>query len=64
MIVATITRSQSPWEKEKLWRFFVMETADYIVLMMVVVAYLGWIFQGERKYVSQDSAPENQESRI
>lgn len=41
-----------------------METADYIVLMMVVVAYLGWIFQGERKYVSQDSAPENQESRI
>lgn len=40
-----------------------METADYIVLLMVLVAYLGWIFQGERQYVPQKAAPENQESK-
>jgi hypothetical protein len=25
-----------------------MSTADYLVLLLVVAAYLGWIFQGDR----------------
>ena len=27
-----------------------MTTTDYVVLLLVVAAYLGWIFQGERDY--------------
>lgn len=27
-----------------------MEAVDYFVLLMVLAAYLGWIFQGERNY--------------
>lgn len=31
-----------------------METLDYFVLILVVVAYLGWILQGEHKFKSTD----------
>lgn len=27
-----------------------MTTSDYLVLLLVAAAYLGWIFQGERGY--------------
>lgn len=33
-----------------------METTDYFVLLLVLVAYLGWIFQGDRDYKPGDPA--------
>ena len=35
-----------------------MTTADYLVLFLVVAAYLGWIFQGERDYTPRKPASE------
>jgi hypothetical protein len=33
-----------------------MEAVDYFVLILVVAAYVGWIFQGDHKPKSPDSA--------
>jgi hypothetical protein len=35
-----------------------MTTIDYVVLLLVVAAYLGWIFQGERDYKSHKPTSE------
>jgi hypothetical protein len=35
-----------------------MEAVDYFVLLMVVVAYLGWLLQGEHTIKPHDSKPE------
>ena len=36
-----------------------MSSADYLVLLLVVAAYLGWIFQGERGYKSRKLSSED-----
>ena len=36
-----------------------MVTADYFVLLLVLAAFLGWIFQGDRDYKTHD--PDSEE---
>jgi hypothetical protein len=36
-----------------------MSAADYLVLSLVIAAYLGWIFQGDRNYKPHKPSSEN-----
>jgi len=56
MLPATIPRRRTPGRKLINRRCLVMEAVDYFVLILVVAAYLVWIFQGEDKPKSADSA--------
>ena len=37
-----------------------MTTADYLVLFLVLVAYLGWIFQGEHEHKPRKPTPKEE----
>lgn len=37
-----------------------MTTADYLVLLLVAAAYIGWIFQGERNPKPHKPTPEEE----
>ena len=43
-------RAQNSRYQDIFRMYLNMTTADYLVLFLVVAAYLGWIFQGERDY--------------
>ena len=51
-------RAQNSRYQDIFRMYLNMTTADYLVLFLVVAAYLGWIFQGEGDYTPRKPASE------